>query len=86
MRYLQRAWTFMYERQWAAAMGLVSGGVIIANETLDVVSTQVETSGPDFNWYILLAIAQALATRWNVWSARSVAQVATGGGDIAVGD
>lgn len=86
MSYLQRAWTFFYERQWAAGMAIVSSGMIVVNESLDIVSTQVETSGPDFNWYILLAIAQGLATRWNVWSANSVGKISTGGGGIPVGD
>jgi hypothetical protein len=76
----------MYERQWAVFMGLVAAVVTVANEALEIVSTQVEAGGTKFNWLTLLFIAQAFATRWNVWSANTVGKIAATGGGVAVGD
>ena len=87
MRYLQRAWSFFYERQWAIGIGVVSVILMSVNEALDLVSTEVEAAGTDFNLLTLLVIAQAIATRWNVWSAKTVAAISTGGdSSLPVGD
>lgn len=74
--WIQRTWSFFYNREWAGLLGFLTFLLINAESLFELVSGEVNKAGDKFNPSTLLVILATILIRYNVWSNNSVKRVA----------